>query len=316
MSFNGGGGGITEGAADLLYLRLDTTNDPLTNNLAITGSITATSSISGTNITGTGSLQIGNDTAPFTFVDNIFNDLNIGSASFNHDLTVFGDSTVTGDALIDGNLRLALGFATGGVLFTNASDQVAQDDANFHYDDVNNRLGLLENVPLRTLHVGGTSGILVETARDFRYSYDTQVRSIVTADVLQDVIFDTNGANAGTDITHTAGTAIFTFTTGGTYIFDYTFTVQKTAGGSSTAEFVLFKDTGGGFVQQPGTSVSEEITSNNQPITMGRSVTLGVGAGDIIKVQFAGNTTQTQLVPGGDTVATKLSASINIGRRI
>ena len=46
---------------------------------------------------------------------------------------------------------------TGGVLFGNGSDRVAQDSANFYWDDTNNRLGIGNAAPATTLHVTGNS---------------------------------------------------------------------------------------------------------------------------------------------------------------
>lgn len=47
----------------------------------------------------------------------------------------------------------------GSILFAGASGVLAQDNANFFFDDTNNRLGIGTNAPSRTLHVvGNTSG--------------------------------------------------------------------------------------------------------------------------------------------------------------
>lgn len=57
----------------------------------------------------------------------------------------------------------------GSVLFYNASDQITQDNANFFWDDTNNRFGLGTSSPVHRLHVigpydsGGNVGITFES---------------------------------------------------------------------------------------------------------------------------------------------------------
>ncbi|WP_089779025.1 beta strand repeat-containing protein [Chitinophaga sp. YR573] len=62
---------------------------------------------------------------------------------------------VTGNTTLNGTLSLP-SLTTGSVLFTGASGLVSQNNANFFWDNTNNRLGLGTNTPNRTLEVGGT----------------------------------------------------------------------------------------------------------------------------------------------------------------
>jgi hypothetical protein len=62
---------------------------------------------------------------------------------------------VSGNGSVGGTLSLP-SLTTGSVLFTGASGLVSQNNANFFWDNTNNRLGLGTNTPNSTLEVGGT----------------------------------------------------------------------------------------------------------------------------------------------------------------
>lgn len=61
----------------------------------------------------------------------------------------------------------AAALTTGSVLFANASNQILQDNANFFWDDSNNRLGIGNAAPATTLHVTGTIRATVGLTLDF-----------------------------------------------------------------------------------------------------------------------------------------------------
>jgi hypothetical protein len=48
------------------------------------------------------------------------------------------------------------GLTQGSVIFAGADGSLSQDNANFFWDDANNRLGIGTNTPATTLHVAGT----------------------------------------------------------------------------------------------------------------------------------------------------------------
>jgi hypothetical protein len=48
------------------------------------------------------------------------------------------------------------GLTPGSVIFAGTGGALSQDNANFFWDDVNNRLGIETNAPTATLHVAGT----------------------------------------------------------------------------------------------------------------------------------------------------------------
>ena len=68
-------------------------------------------------------------------------------------LTVSGNTSLTGTLTVSGALNPSL--TTGSVYFQSASG-IAQDNANFFFDDTNNRLGLGNSTPTTTLDVTGT----------------------------------------------------------------------------------------------------------------------------------------------------------------
>ena len=98
----------------------------------------------------------------------------VGNSGFNTLLRVRGYSTRTlgpnevdldnlgggGSPAIGGTIT---GGTAGSVLFVDPAATIAQDNANFFYDNANNRLGIGTAVPLSRLHLAGTTGVLVET---------------------------------------------------------------------------------------------------------------------------------------------------------
>ena len=71
---------------------------------------------------------------------------------------------------------------TGSVLFIGASSALAQDNANFFWDDTNNRLGIGTNSPSSTLTIGGNTTILATgstttTPRTLSVSFGTSTEA-------------------------------------------------------------------------------------------------------------------------------------------
>jgi hypothetical protein len=54
------------------------------------------------------------------------------------------------------SVQASASYTTGSVLFVNSSGQIAQDNANFFWDDTNNRLGIGTATPSYALDVNGT----------------------------------------------------------------------------------------------------------------------------------------------------------------
>jgi len=108
---------------------------------SISGSITANS------ITVTGTL-----TAQTIVAQTITSSTDFVSGS-----TIFGNilsntHQFTGSVSITGSLTLPY-LSTGSVLFAGATDNITEDNANFFWDDTNNRLGIGTNTPARQLEI-------------------------------------------------------------------------------------------------------------------------------------------------------------------
>jgi trimeric autotransporter adhesin len=81
-----------------------------------------------------------------------------GNALFSADLSVTGTASIAGNlsvaGTITGNLTGSVnpGFATGSVVFQGASG-LAENNANFFWDNTNNRLGIGTTTPSAPLHI-------------------------------------------------------------------------------------------------------------------------------------------------------------------
>jgi len=75
-------------------------------------------------------------------------------------LVVAGDVTIEGDLVVEGTSTLGpiilSGFTPGSVLFAGPAGLISQDNANFFWDDANNRLGIGTKIPAQKLQINGT----------------------------------------------------------------------------------------------------------------------------------------------------------------
>jgi hypothetical protein len=71
-------------------------------------------------------------------------------------------------------------FTAGSVAFGGASNQLAQDNANFFYDDTNNRLGLLTAVPTHTATIGAGGALAFYNTADQTTNYERIVGSWIS----------------------------------------------------------------------------------------------------------------------------------------
>ncbi len=164
--------GLIGGFASLGVQDLNTTNINITNNITQTGGTTSLSSL---NVTGgttfNGSLNLsgllsfsGTDTAGLklknlTTVERDALTASTGLAFFN---TTAGKMQVyngvtwknVGNPEIGGEVTSG---TTGSILFVDGSNNLAQDNTNFFWDDTTNRLGIGTNSPATTLDVNGVT---------------------------------------------------------------------------------------------------------------------------------------------------------------
>jgi hypothetical protein len=89
----------------------------------------------------------------------------------------------------DFSMLTVSGLMAGSVIFAGADGSLSQDNANFFWDDANNRLGIGTSSPTATLHVAGTvvlPNIPTAAATDevLRISPTGEVRRSTVADVI------------------------------------------------------------------------------------------------------------------------------------
>ena len=141
------------------------------------------------------------------------------------------------------------------------------------------------------------------TTTNYLFAYDTTTQGLGAANTFQDASFDTNALIDGW--THTTSTASFTCNQTGLYRISYT--AQCAGSGMS---FVALVDGS----QVAGSQSSHLLGSSNSSF---RQITTkeflaNITAGQILKIQYAGVSTQGELVAGSGSGTTKPSISLSI----
>jgi hypothetical protein len=87
------------------------------------------------------------------------------------------------------------GGTTGSVLFINPTNIIAQDNANFFYDDTNNRLGIGTSTPTTTLQVAGGK-ILLDNAQGIQFKDGAgTARTVLQVDSGDNLYLDSTATN-------------------------------------------------------------------------------------------------------------------------
>lgn len=164
LSNNTGGGNTTQ-VVNRFVRVLDASGVVRENASEITfgSGLTVTSTSNGVQVTalGSGGSGSGDVVGPASATDNAIArfDATTGKLIQNSSATIDDSGNISA-------LGLALSSMTqGSILFAGASGVLSQDNANFYWDDTNNRLGIGINTPSRTLHVYGNTGgghVLIE----------------------------------------------------------------------------------------------------------------------------------------------------------
>jgi hypothetical protein len=108
---------------------------------------------------------------------------------------------VSGNGSVGGTLSLP-SLTTGSVLFTGASGLVSQNNANFFWDNTNNRLGLGTTTPARTLNIAGnmrltgTAGIADRILGKENATGDIATVTLGTTLALNSNVLDANASSA------------------------------------------------------------------------------------------------------------------------
>lgn len=97
------------------------------------------------------------DTEPnLLFLDASTDRVGIGTANPSSTLEVNGDFRI-------------VGMTSGSVLFSDSNGQITQDNANFFWDNTNNRLGINEATPQSRVEITGTINALADLAVEQQY---------------------------------------------------------------------------------------------------------------------------------------------------
>ena len=242
---------------------------------------------------------------------------------------VYDKIETLGSASIGGTIT---GGTAGSVLFIGAASVLAQDNANFFWDDALNRLGIGTAAPDSTLHVIGTARIggdvLISTNNTFtNNAFDTYLQT----EIAGNLIFRTSGSSEWMRITDagkmffgsSAGATTFAALQWNTTQTPDTFMIQT---GSTSNHVVIAEgaDSGFDFAHAATTNPTLFIHSAAQSTTQwmslehdGTNGVIGVGTGGVAiestsggGIIFAGPTAlRTYTVPNGNnTLLTTTSA--------
>ena len=168
--------------------------------------------------------------------------------------TRFGSSLAnthqfTGSVSITGSLTLPY-LSTGSVLFAGATDNIAEDNSNLFWDNINKRLGIGTNAPTTLLHISGSTGGLLEidsnTASNILYVSSSGIIGINTTSLA----YGSAGSSAGKlTINNTSGNNGLAIRNGDG---GYQLNIKTTTNDSIGTEFVWFDGATTTFLQYGG----------------------------------------------------------------
>jgi len=157
-------------------------------------------------------------------------------------------------------------------------------------------------------HLAGIDNYLsnVVQSDSFIFSYDTTTQSIVTANVFQNITFNTDPVINGW--VHTLGTAEFVADAAGTHYVVVTGNVEKSGGANPVASIRMTLN----GTEIAGSEFGMDLTSNNTSFVVTRNLMVAVEENDILRVQFAGSTTTADLKGGPNPAGATVNPSITL----
>jgi hypothetical protein len=184
-------------------------------------------------------------------------------------------------AVSRGGTGTGTAFTAGSVLFAGASGTYSQDNANFFWDDTNNRLGLGTASPSRQLHIAGagtsngiflvntaqTSGVDIELgSSDFRFQVRNNIPMLfLTNNTERMRLFASGGVSIGNTTDPGATNLFVTGSVGiGTTIPAVKLDIRGTSGASSTVRIGSDSNDMGTiqFFNTTGSTVNSTISGN------------------------------------------------------
>lgn len=166
------------------------------------------------------------------------------------------------------------------------------------------KLPAVDGSQLTGLTIGGA------TSSNFAFIYSTATQTVASTSAYQDITLNFNGTLNGW--THPVGAAAMTCNQTGLYLVTITGNVDRSSGGGiSTAEIrALFNG-----IEVTGSQVGASINTAASSTPISRTFMVNAVSGQILKLQLAGSTTTTRLLPsGGALAATKPSITATIIR--
>ena len=184
--------------------------------------------------------------------------LSIGTGvnSFSGGTTGFTPAFGTGTVTLAGTLNVANGgtgtstaFTTGSVVFAGASGTYTQDNANFFWDDTNNRLGIGTTSPTRTVDVVGNLRLGSSNGRFIEILNATSQASYISQEASAELRLNQETASADSKVTfRTQGLQRMVIDSSGnvgigTLSPSYLLNASKNGGGGDSAQLARFTDT-------------------------------------------------------------------------
>ncbi|MHA1950102.1 MAG: hypothetical protein ACW99G_01170 [Candidatus Thorarchaeota archaeon] len=157
-------------------------------------------------------------------------------------------------------------------------------------------------------HLAGIDNYLsnVVQSDSYIFAYDTTTQSIVTEDTYQNVTFSNNTIINGWG--HTPGSADFVASEDGTHYIVVTGNVEKSGGSSPVASIRMTVNN----IEIPGSEFGMDLTSNNTSFVVTRNLMAALNENDILRVQFASNTTTADLKAGPNPAGATVNPSITL----
>jgi hypothetical protein len=151
------------------------------------------------------------------------------------------------------------------------------------------------NTTTNTVRLCVTDGVWTgngPSGTQYFFAYDTTSQTVASAGAFQNILFSTNAQIDGWN--HNPGSTDFVSTVTGTFMANVTARVAKNGGANTTISMRMTKN----GVEVPG-SQSYGTCAGSTGDTMSGNFIFQVAAGDIIRIQMTGGTSNVQILPGG-----------------
>jgi len=187
-------------------------------------------------------------------------------------VTYPAEKSVTSDGILSvsiGGTGTSTAFTTGSVVFTGASGTYSQDNANFFWDNTNNRLGIGTTTPTNKLTVNGGidfSGTAFSGSGTGIWQQATNVLGFVTAGSTRAVIDATGNVGIGTTSPSSFAKLAIVGTTA-------TNLLQMATAGNTSGLYMIPNDGGQFTLNSYGSGLTINSTTSTGVVTVGTNNT-------------------------------------------